>query len=341
MSMRVPKLELSELEATDRGSVPEAEYSSSKNNVPEISSENTGSKFSNQLFKNLADSKILGSQNEILMDFIEFYESPLGRASSQLSDIAAKDWMQLHLHYRSVKVEEDNNEPGLADWMCTHASALVTYPRAQTPFTQVSEQRIHQNNGFTNTYNKVHSQFQESDKNIFTEIWNSLLIVQLAETSIPFSVKTGLKSDLNEVVSLTLKHFHHVLAFLRILASENDEKQIVCSPYGTTFVTRTMFFRKLTILYGIENAERALEMYDSLLVQMKKLSSYQLMILYFLVGVNIIDESIFENFPGQIRSVIRGLKFKVESLSSNLGLNEIGEGVLRWARSYKQSVNIS
>ena len=122
LSMRVRKLEISE-------------YSGSKKNVPEITSENPGS----PLFKNRADSKILGSQKEILMDFIRFYESPLGRANSQLSDIAAKDWMQLHLHYRSVKVTQDNNEPGLADWMCDHACALVTYPRAQTPFTQVSQ----------------------------------------------------------------------------------------------------------------------------------------------------------------------------------------------------------
>ena len=99
------------------------------------------------------------------------------------------------------------------------------------------------------------------------------------------------------------------------------------------------FFQKLTILYGIDNAERVLKMYVSLLVQMKELSSFRLMILYLLVCVSIIDESILENIPEQIRAIIQGFKIKIESLSSKLGLDNISRGVIRWAKLYKQSVS--
>ena len=252
---------------------------------------------------------------KITMNHFEFYTSPLSRANSKLSDLATKDWMQPHLHNRCVKIEEDKNKGGFIDWLSD-------------------------NNGYTPfTYDKRHLQFQCLDKDIFNELLKSVFIVQLAETSIPFSVKIGLKAALNEVVTSTLKHFHHVMAFLRILASENDKKQIVYSPHAKTFVTRTMFFQKLTILYGIDNAERVLKMYVCLLVQMKELSSYRLMILYLLVCVSIIDESILENIPEQIRAIIQGFKIKIESLSSKLGLDNISRGVIRWAKLYKQSVS--
>ena len=182
----------------------------------------------------------------------------------------------------------------------------------------------------------------DSDLKVFTDILNSLLIIQLGETSIPFSTKIRLEAALNEVVTSTLKHFHHVMAFLRILASENDKKQIVYSPFGrTTFATRSRFFQKITILYRMDIAERILKIYVSLLVQMKELNSYQLMVLYLLACVSIIDEAVFEDVPEQICSLIRGFKIKIESLSLKLGLNGVTGEVIRWAKLYKRSVTFS
>ena len=169
----------------------------------------------------------------------------------------------------------------------------------------------------------------------------SLFIVQLAETSIPFSVKTQLETHLEEVVTSTMKFFNHIMAFLRIIVSENDKNQIMCSPYGTTFVTRSMFFQKITLLYGLEDSERFLKMFVSLLERMKMLSSFQLMIVYLSVFVSIIEESVFVTNPEEIGSIIRGFKIKIERLSLKFGLNEIIGGVIVFVKFYKQSTSFN
>ena len=244
------------------------------------------------------------------------YESPLSRVSSQLSDLGRRDWIQPHLHNRCTKIREDTNNGGLTDWLSG-------------------------TNGFTHDYNKMHLQFQAHGNRLFTEILSSLLITQLAETSIPFSLKTRLQNDLQQVVTSTMKYFDHLMAGLRILASENDNDQILCSPYGTTFITRTMLFQKYTILYGLVNSERYLKMIVGLLERMKILTSFQLMIVYLLVFVGIIDDSVIESTDKKIASVIRGFRIKIESLSVKYGLNEISELVISFAKFVKNSVNYS
>ena len=247
------------------------------------------------------------------------YESPLSRVSSQLSDLGRRDWIQPHLHNRCTKIKEDTNNGGLTDWL--------------------SGTNDSRNKGFTHDYNKMHLQFQAHGNRIFTEILSSLLITQLAETSIPFSVKTGLQNDLQQVVTSTMKYFDHLMAGLRILASENDNDQILCSPYGTTFITRTMLFQKYTILYGLANSERYLKMIVGLLERMKILTSFHLMIVYMSLFVGIIDDSVIKNTNEQIGSVIRGFRVKIESLSLKYGLNEVSELVISFAKFVKNSVD--
>ena len=71
------------------------------------------------------------------------------------------------------------------------------------------------------------------------------------------------------------------------------------------------------------------------------LTSFQLMIVYLLVFVGIIDHSVIKNTDEQIASVIRGFRIKIESLSVKYGLNEISDLVISFTKFVKNSVNYS
>ena len=108
----------------------------------------------------------------------------------------------------------------------------------------------------------------------------------------------------------------------------------------TVFDPKLWRFKKTT-LYGLEDSERFLKMFVSLLEGMKMLSSFQLMIVYLSVFVSIIEESVFVTNPEEIGSIIRGFKIKIESLSFNFGLNEIIGGVIVFVKFYKQSTSFN
>ena len=91
----------------------------------------------------------------------------------------------------------------------------------------------------------------------------------------------------------------------------------------------------------MDDAERTLKIYVSLLDQMKTLSSYQLMGLYLQACVSIIDQAVFEQIPEEICLVIRGFKIKIESLSFKLGLDGVAVEVIRMGKLYKRSVKFS
>ena len=64
---------------------------------------------------------------KIALNDFGFYESPLGRVKSHISEIAEKDWMQPHLHNRCTEIKEDNNNGGLADWLSKTNGYTHTY----------------------------------------------------------------------------------------------------------------------------------------------------------------------------------------------------------------------
>ena len=84
-------------------------------------------------------------------------------------------------------------------------------------------------------------------------------------------------------------------------------------------------------MYGLDNSERYIKMFVSLLEGLKRLTGFQLMIVYLLVFVGLIDDSVFVNTPAEIGLVIRGFREKIASLSSKFELNKISKGVLAYS----------
>ena len=106
-------------------------------------------------------------------------------------------------------------------------------------------------------------------------------------------------------------------------------------------LTRTTIFHKVSLLYGMEFAEKGFSLFVPLLENMKKLSPYQLMITYLLVYAYTIDEVHFKDLVPEINFVVTAFKEKIKVLTSTAGLTDISIGVIQLSKFYQQSSKLT
>ena len=170
----------------------------------------------------------------------KFSYNPINKLHLNLMSSSQNKYMQNHLHNRfnhpdKITIIEINQS---GKWMM------------DTGVT-VSDSRM----------NSIRSQFENFkalDRKIFGDLLKNVLDVQLQEQIINFQNRSSFLEHYKLFIAECISEFHLTLSYIRLLASENDNGELLAAPYGKLSLSKTLIFRNLTLEWLVVKIARML-----------------------------------------------------------------------------------